>query len=951
MSGLRRPLVLFVALAAASLAGPNRVRAAAPKVPTDDPYLPLPGLFPDATQPDAVHRLRALRNTVWAGFPANLTQEYFGESPAQRVIFRDSVTGAEVWLLLRTPADERVQYTNYYPFNSKGSLIRVSGVNACVRSDGGGCKPFRALIPHEFFGLPEWSRTDPNIVFCQTTRGALFEYDLARQERHDILIPPPDMPERTEVQLSDDRQYCLFASRQDSRPPLRLILGDGQGRILRHLPVRSTSAKPEDDRMGTAAFVRNQHGVLHIRYSLNKGHPADGPNPYQNYLVDLEGRTWRPLNSQNEALEGEPVQLIPAGTFVVAGHGGYSPSRKYYIHHHSSSGVKWVRDLATWAKRDLVRLPGGDHMDYTVDDGWFFVWARQKGLPIYRVCTDSGTAERIVVTNSCPHAYSTIPYHGASPDGTKLLYTSAMLGNPDLYLAITRYPEPPVNVRVRREGESNLLEWEAPLRHAEIAGYNVYRARQSGGPYVRINRELLRSHTWSDPAPPRGAFYVLTSVEHCGLESRAFSEEAATEWPERVCRYWEAEAGRLTFPMRELFLPNECSAARAIGRAVRTPLWEPATGEGQAEWSVRLPRAGRYWLWVRARSRAGEILRLTVAPADGTAADLLISNRAWEWVRMAGQPWTLPAGSVTIRATLAASGLELDKLLLTSDDGFQPSDLGDTPSTPPEAPTGLRARRHPGGRFVLLNWTPTEATMFHHYQVYRGTRADFTPDATHLIGSPTLSAFIDTDPPATVELFYRVAAVDTWGNASAPSVATSLPPLATEPPLRVGLSLTTATLAGKARLVDAPQAEGGQCVAFGEPSQPIIGGGEIAVTLQLRPGRYFVWLRIKNHPEKPTSFASVHLGDTEYFTNFTLPGFVKDSPWTWRRVVSANLARGGEGGPMVFEVKKPLPTLRIKHHANYLAVDRAWITSLPDDLPEPTAWQFHQGCAEQLPGR
>ncbi|MCK5803501.1 MAG: hypothetical protein KAI66_11740, partial [Lentisphaeria bacterium] len=114
-----------------------------------------------------------------------------------------------------------------------------------------------------------------------------------------------------------------------------------------------------------------------------------------------------------------------------------------------------------------------------------------------------------------------------SADFTKVVFFSAMLTGDhpdrkwgDVYIAVVRYPQPPVNLR--RDGAD--LVWEMPPRHAEIKGYRVYRARGSGQNYERVGGELLTGTKYELPADEKG-FYVLTSVEYSGLESRIFSNE------------------------------------------------------------------------------------------------------------------------------------------------------------------------------------------------------------------------------------------------------------------------------------------------------------------------------------------------------------------------------------------------------------------------------------------
>lgn len=71
------------------------------------------------------------------------------------------------------------------------------------------------------------------------------------------------------------------------------------------------------------------------------------------------------------------------------------------------------------------------------------------------------------------------------------------------------------------------LTWDASLA-GDLAGYFLYRSRQSGAGYERLTRHALRAQSFSDTQvePGVGHYYVVTAVDREGNES-GFSEEAA----------------------------------------------------------------------------------------------------------------------------------------------------------------------------------------------------------------------------------------------------------------------------------------------------------------------------------------------------------------------------------------------------------------------------------------
>lgn len=98
--------------------------------------------------------------------------------------------------------------------------------------------------------------------------------------------------------------------------------------------------------------------------------------------------------------------------------------------------------------------------------------------------------------------------------------------------------------------------------------------------------------------------------------------------------------------------------------------------------------------------------------------------------------------------------------------------------TPPAQPSSLTAT--PSASGIQLNWNDNTEGDFNQYKVYRSTSANsgFTVIADNL----TTSAFNDTNAPKGVVSHYRVTALDTTGNESAPAAASATRPGDGTPP-------------------------------------------------------------------------------------------------------------------------------------------------------------------------
>lgn len=82
-------------------------------------------------------------------------------------------------------------------------------------------------------------------------------------------------------------------------------------------------------------------------------------------------------------------------------------------------------------------------------------------------------------------------------------------------------PPPPGGHRVD-------LTWKAST--STIAGYNIYRSSESGGPYTRLNAQSQAGLQFSDKTVNVGQtyYYVVTSVDANSTESNYSNEATAT---------------------------------------------------------------------------------------------------------------------------------------------------------------------------------------------------------------------------------------------------------------------------------------------------------------------------------------------------------------------------------------------------------------------------------------
>jgi hypothetical protein len=109
--------------------------------------------------------------------------------------------------------------------------------------------------------------------------------------------------------------------------------------------------------------------------------------------------------------------------------------------------------------------------------------------------------------------------------------TFLLFGDPAMRLKIPLPKRPTGFVAVGR-GSRVELSWQAALDADDnpVAGYNLYRAKTSGGSYTKLNSELITGTTYTDADLAYGSlfYYMVISVDTDGDESVSSEERGVS---------------------------------------------------------------------------------------------------------------------------------------------------------------------------------------------------------------------------------------------------------------------------------------------------------------------------------------------------------------------------------------------------------------------------------------
>ena len=712
-------------------------------------------------------------------------------------------------------------------------------------------------------------------------------------------------------------------------------LSNIEGEAFRAFKVRSTSKRPEEDAFhpdmssvggksgGNWRDAVDRDGKRHHLFELNRDNLPNHPtNPYQvwalcmtkgdergllrvvfhpratmtEFVTSQTGMTRLPSANWWDFAAGFPwsgdnaILLLEDGTLVhmssVGMHSSFQGGNTVSVNCAYSGEVRF---FGTFPRFDRITWPH----EFRRDRDFAVVASHaQPASPLMMIDLEHTTMWTVALTNF--HDYSMRyrtrwnkkAYHKPmfrpaptfSPDFTKVSYFSAMLTGDhpdrkwgDLYVAVVRYPQPPVNLRM----EGNALVWEKPRYSAEIKGFRLYRSEKSGQNYERAGEGLLTGITHELPADSEG-FYVLTSVEHSGLESRVFSNEARVGPRKEFRHFYQTETGKIMNPMVPVFDPAGAGGAYAVAITDPELIYKKRLDEGltaSVRMRVVIPEAGNVRIMARVRGLSalerssytrgwpptGEVGRgrFAVRINGKGPGKIPVDGSQWRWVALDTGALELSAGTIELEFATSDTGIAVDSILVTDDADFVPRGRGPAPEKLAAVPRGLRA-----GTFgpedaelmkvttprVKLAWEPVVAPQgVSHYNVYRADTGSFAADTESLLGSPAETVFYDCGLEAGQKVFYRVRATDAWGNQSPASAAVAV--TAASPSVRAAFRVlpdpgagkgTTFTFDAAQSQADVGQINGWQW-AFGDGASAQ--GASVTHTFAA-PGTYIVRLKI-----------------------------------------------------------------------------------------------------------
>jgi chitodextrinase len=303
-----------------------------------------------------------------------------------------------------------------------------------------------------------------------------------------------------------------------------------------------------------------------------------------------------------------------------------------------------------------------------------------------------------------------------------------------------------------------------------------------------IDATLVTSHSvaLAGLAPGVDYEYSVRSADSGGLATtQAAPAPFTTQTNSFAYLRVEAEAGATTAPAQVV---NDTAAFRGayVRLASGTATGTPSNPSGTWDFGVNLPSAGTWYFWYRMYS-TGTSSNSWFERVDGGSFQTIATtqNNVWEWIE--GRSYGLTGGLHTLTLGGQEAQSRIDRMLVTNDPAFVPTEAPNGDTTPPASVASLVAT--PADTAVTLGWTnPAESGSFRIVVRYKTTGGfpvhplDGLPLADMPGTASTAESLAHTGLVNGTAYSYAVFAVDSAGNASAAATVQATPD-APPPPL------------------------------------------------------------------------------------------------------------------------------------------------------------------------
>jgi hypothetical protein len=276
----------------------------------------------------------------------------------------------------------------------------------------------------------------------------------------------------------------------------------------------------------------------------------------------------------------------------------------------------------------------------------------------------------------------------------------------------------------------------------------------------------VHSESLTGLSPSTTYEYYVRSADTAGNATQSTVRTFATTANTFSYFRFEAEAGGLVTPVRSV-----TGAAGAFGSSyidTTTGGGTATSPTGTATFGVNIPTAGTWYLWVLMNGTNGNT-DSWYESVNGAARQAISVSPYGVWKWTAGRSYTLPVGLASIELGGRDAGVPVDRVLLTNDPTFVPSEQAVGDQTPPASVTSFAGLGSTGQ--IALSWTNPTSSDF--TQTIIRVRTDGKFPTSPVDGTPVT---VEPNTPGSTDTFthtgltsgatysYSAFSVDSSGN-------------------------------------------------------------------------------------------------------------------------------------------------------------------------------------------
>lgn len=312
------------------------------------------------------------------------------------------------------------------------------------------------------------------------------------------------------------------------------------------------------------------------------------------------------------------------------------------------------------------------------------------------------------------------------------------------------------------------------------------KSSQTGYQQDGLDTALVTSH--SEPltglAPSTTYTYYVRSVDGAGNASQSTTKTFTTTANSFSYLSMEAESAAVVAPMRVVNGATGVFGGSYVDTPTGTAPGSATAPSGTATYGVSVPSSGTWYLWVRMYGIDGTTDSIFESVNGAARQAIFTPHGVWTW--SAGRSYTLTAGLASIELGGRDPQVRADRVLLTNDPTFVPTEQPVDDQTVPNPVTSFAGVGGTGQ--VALTWTNSSSTDL--AQVVIRVRTDGKFPTSPVDGAAVLSraatassadSYTQTGLTTGTTYYYSAFAVDASGNVSLKATVSAIAQDTTKP--------------------------------------------------------------------------------------------------------------------------------------------------------------------------